>query len=115
MKLIRQFFATMLALLLLAVAASVSAADVEEGKRLAWDRSKGNCLACHAMQGGDQAGNIGPPLIAMKARFPDREVLWNRIYDARSANEITRMPPFGEHGILTYEEIDKIVDYLYKL
>jgi len=115
MKPIKQFIAGIIALLMLAMAAFASAGSVEEGKKIAWDRKLGNCLACHAMQGGEQAGNIGPPLIAMKSRFPNREALWDRIYDAREANEGTRMPPFGVHGILTYEQIDKIVDYLYSL
>src|SRR4030042_2459779 len=44
------------------------------GKDLAFDRKKGNCLACHAMPtqpDAVSAGQYGPPLIAMSARFPD--------------------------------------------
>ena len=43
-----------------------------EGKRYATDRKQGNCLACHMMGDGQSPGNIGPPLIAMQARFPDK-------------------------------------------
>ncbi|MCK4676092.1 MAG: c-type cytochrome, partial [Gammaproteobacteria bacterium] len=50
-------------------------ADIAKGKKLAFDRKKGNCLACHQIEGGTLAGNIGPPLIAMKARFPDYDKL----------------------------------------
>ena len=55
---------------------SVIAADkkmdpLEKGKKIAFNKKKGNCLACHLIPGGDQPGNIAPPLIAMKGRFPD--------------------------------------------
>ena len=52
-------------------AGAADAADLEKGKQLAFDGKKGNCLACHQIEGGTLAGNIGPPLVAMKARFPD--------------------------------------------
>ena len=42
---------------------------VEEGRELAFDRRKGNCLACHIMAGGTLAGTVGPPLLAMKVRY----------------------------------------------
>ena len=88
---------------------------MQSGKKLAMERSKGNCLACHMMDDGPLAGNIGPPLIAMKARFPDREVLFGQIWDSTVRNPDSRMPPFGEYGILTQDEIERIVDYLYTL
>ena len=86
-----------------------------EGKEIAFDRRKGNCLACHMIDDGLSPGNIGPPLVAMKARFPDRDRLYNQIYNSMKFNPGTRMPPFGEHRILTEEEINKVVDYLYTL
>ena len=39
------------------------------GQLLAMDRSKGNCLACHVIADGEQPGNIGPPLFAMKVDY----------------------------------------------
>jgi sulfur-oxidizing protein SoxX len=86
-----------------------------EGKRLTMERSKGNCLACHAIDDGNLPGNVGPPLVAMKQRFPDRQVLREQVCDATVRNPYTRMPPFCRHGILTSEEVDLIVDYLYTL
>ena len=85
------------------------------GKALVMEKSKGNCLACHAIANGKQPGNIGPPLMVMKARFPDAEILHKQIWDATENNPDTRMPPFGRHGILSREEIDLIVEYLYTL
>lgn len=86
-----------------------------DGKKIAFDRKKGNCLACHVMDDGDMAGNIGPPLIVMKARFPDREALKAQIWDATTKNSISIMPPFGKHQILSDAEIEKLLDYLYTL
>lgn len=87
----------------------------EAGKQIAVDRKKGNCLACHVMGEGPLPGNIGPPLVAMKARFPDKAKLRGQIWDATQTNPNTMMPPFGRHEILTEEEIDKVVEYVYTL
>jgi sulfur-oxidizing protein SoxX len=82
------------------------------GKDLAFDRAMGNCLACHMIAGGDLPGNIGPPLIGMAARFPDKAKLKAQIYDARVANPNTIMIPFGPMGILNDEQLDKVVDFI---
>lgn len=83
------------------------------------DRKKGNCMACHQFKGLEktrlQAGNIAPPLIAMKQRFPDKAKLRNKIYDAPATSKNTSMPPFGRHDILSGKEIDNIVEFLYTL
>ncbi len=96
-------------------AANASEATVAEGKKLAFNRKKGNCLACHAIEGGALPGNIGPPLVAMKARFPDAAVLRAQIWNASAANPDTIMPPFGRHQILSDDEIDKITAFIHTL
>ncbi len=88
---------------------------IAEGKKIAFDRRKGNCLACHIMDDGQFPGNHGPPLIFMERRFPDKQKLRDRIFDATASNPNSMMPPFGRHGILTEEEIDKITEYVYTL
>ena len=88
------------------------------GKDIAFDRSKGNCLACHAMpgvQGAESPGTIGPPLVAMKARFPDRAKLRAQIWDATAMNPRSSMPPFGKHKVLTDQEVDKVTDFIHGL
>lgn len=98
------------------VADGTQAADsIERGRELAFDRRKGNCLACHAIDGGDLAGNYGPPLLLMKSRFPDRDVLRAQIWDASVRLPSTRMPPYGRHRILTEDEIDLVVDFILSL
>lgn len=89
---------------------------VEEGKKIAFGRSDGNCLACHMMPGGTSPGNIGPALIAMKMRFPDKQKLYDRVWGSEKPKDVySMMPFFGQNGILTDEEISKVVDYLYTL
>lgn len=88
---------------------------LEEGKNLAFTRKKGNCLACHMIIGGVSPGNIAPPLVAMQQRFPDKAVLKAQIYDASKNNSETMMPLFGRYEVLTKDELDKVVDYIYSL
>lgn len=97
------------------LALAADAQVIEAGKKLAFDRKKGNCLACHQIQGGNLPGNIGPALVAMKARFPDKAVMRAQIWDATVGNPNTMMPPFGRHEIMTDAEIDKVVEFIYSL
>ena len=94
---------------------SAYAASAEEGKKIAEDRRKGNCTSCHAYEGADMPGNAAPPLVAMKARYPDKEKLRAQIADPTKANPNTIMPPFGKHGILSNDEIDNIVEWVHTL
>ena len=88
---------------------------VEEGRQLAFDVKKGNCLSCHMIPGGQSPGNISVPLVAMKMRFPDKDVLRQNVWDQPAFRPNAMMPPFGRHRILTEQEIDKIVEFLYTL
>ena len=100
---------------LLSTAAMAADDAVAQGKELAFDRKKGNCLGCHAIEGGELPGNIGPPLIAMKARFPDKKKLYDQIWDATARNPMTPMPPFGKHKALTDKQVELITEYIYTL
>lgn len=117
----RKFAAVVSGLLVVLSATASLAAEAkkeETGKDIAYNRSKGNCLACHAMPGlpdAAQPGNGGPPLIAMQARFPDKAVLRAKIWDATVSNPASHMPPMGKHGVLTEKEIDKVVDFVHGL
>ncbi|HUU72424.1 MAG TPA: sulfur oxidation c-type cytochrome SoxX [Burkholderiales bacterium] len=116
----RNMVVTLLPFALLAHDANAGAniSQINEGRRLAHDFDKGNCLACHAAPSDPEAitrANIAPPLVAMRARFGDREALRSQIWDAAQNNPDTIMPPFGRHLILTGDEIELIIDYLYTL
>lgn len=87
---------------------------VTQGGCIATTRKKGNCNACHAIAGTTH-GNIAPPLVSMKKRFPDKVKLREQIWDASKANPQTVMPPFGRHQILTPDELDKVVEFIWTL
>ena len=88
---------------------------VSEGQKLAFDRGKGNCLTCHAIKGGDLPGTIGPALIDIKGKYPNRDELVAILHDETKRNPQTVMPPFGRNRILTDTEINAIVDFLQTL
>lgn len=90
---------------------------IEEGKKIAFDRVKGNCLACHMIADGTAPGEIGPPLMAMQARFPDKQKLFDKIWGKPGVEAVpeSQMLPFGRNKALTDDEISKIVEYLYTL
>lgn len=72
-----------------------------------------NCQQCHEIKGIDNYGNVGPSLVDIKARYPDRKEVAAIINDETKRNPQTVMPPFGRNLILTNQEIETIVDYLY--
>jgi sulfur-oxidizing protein SoxX len=90
--------------------ASAAALD---GQKLAFERSKGNCLTCHEIKGGASPGNVGPELNNMKERFPKRADLIAIVSDETKRTPQTVMPPFKRNLILNEKEIEAIVDFLY--
>jgi sulfur-oxidizing protein SoxX len=100
---------------LLAQAVAAEATLAETGKAVAENRTKGNCFACHDYPGAVLPGNVGPKLMNMKARFPDKAKLRAQIFDATKNNPNTIMPPFGKHRILTEQELDAVVEWVLTL
>ncbi len=72
-----------------------------------------NCQQCHQIKGITDYGNVGPSLLGLKSRYPDRKDVVAIVNDETKRNPQTVMPPFGRNLILTKQEIDTIVDYLY--
>jgi len=97
-----------------AVAAGASDKLLAEGKAI-FSKKKGNCLACHRIEGGRMAGDIAPPILMMKMRYPNKAKLRAQIWDATKANPDTVMPPFGKHRIMSEAEIDKVTEFIYSL
>ena len=92
--------------------------SVDRGRQIAHDHFKGNCLACHQMPKDKSAkskANIAPALIDIKIKYPEKESLFDRIYDPSSINPNTIMPPYGKNSILSTQEISDLIDYLYTL
>ena len=110
--------AAVLLVSIMAIPATAFAGEAEmaaEGKQIAFNRKKGNCLACHAIDDGVSPGNIGPPLVKMNTRFPNKGAMRDQIWDATKRNPDTPMPPFGRHKILSEADIDKIAAYIWTL
>jgi L-cysteine S-thiosulfotransferase len=97
------------AMLAAALGATAAAAAEPDARTLCME----NCQQCHQVRGVDNTGNIGPVLANMKARFPDRKVLFAIIFDETKRNPQTVMPPFGRNLILTNQQINTIIDFLY--
>lgn len=93
----------------------ISQQRLDDGKQLAFARSKGNCLACHQIEDGDTPGNIGPPLLAIATRFDNKIQLRRQIWDATEFNPLSSMPPFGKNKIISEREIDLVVDYIWSI
>jgi L-cysteine S-thiosulfotransferase len=89
-----------------------SASSAAEGQKLAFSKSKGNCVTCHEIKGYTNSGNVAPVLNDMKKRF-SRKDLYQIIFDETKRNPHTVMPPFGRNLILTHSEIESIIDFLY--
>ena len=92
--------------------------SIDRGRVIAHDHFKGNCLACHQMPKDKSAkskANIAPALIDIKIKYPEKESLFDRIYDPSSINPNTIMPPYGKNSILSTQEISDLIDYLYTL
>ena len=85
------------------------------GKQISFQRDKGNCLACHIIEDGEDPGNIGPALDNIQAKFATKSQLKALIWDATQFNSKTSMPPYGKNKILNPEELDQVVDYIWSL
>jgi len=102
------------------------AGDPANGRTVAINRTKGNCLACHAMPIPEQQfhGETGPSLYGVGNRLSEGE-LRLQLVNSKVTNENTMMPSFYRtHGfyrplkkfagkpILSAQEVEDIVAYL---
>ena len=105
------------------------AGDAKNGRKLAINRKKGNCLACHTMPIPEQQfhGETGPTLYGVAKRLSEGE-LRMQIVNSKVTNENTMMPAFYRtfgytrplkkfigKTILKPQEVEDIVAYLQTL
>jgi len=109
------FFLFCLILLLVSCAYSTKQQHLATGTHLRFQRDKGNCLACHIIDDGEEPGNIGPALVDIQVKFSEKSQLKAIVWDATQFNAQSSMPPFGRNEILTAEELDLVVDYIWSL
>ena len=113
----RYFLSLMMLLFLSACVVNNQKAEISttQGKQISFQRNKGNCLACHSIENGEDPGNIGPALVNIQQKFTKKSQLKSLIWDATQFNENTSMPPFGKNKILTPEELEAVVEYIWEL
>lgn len=86
--------------------------DPTRGQALANERSKGNCVACHLLKGAEQPGSKGPDLTTYGTWGRSDAETYALVYDMRSRNPDTVMPPAGTNQILTEQELRDVVAFL---
>ena len=95
-------------------------AELGRGMQFSDDPKKpngANCYACHQLSPKQEAyGTIGPSLyqFAKKRGYTEetRRYAWAKIYDAEAFSACTNMPRFGQHHILTEQQIRDVVALL---
>ena len=102
------------------------AGDAANGRKLAVNRKKGNCLACHVMPISEQSfhGETAPSLYGVANRLSEGE-LRLQLVNSKVTNENTMMPSFYRvtgynrilkkfdgKTILSAQEVEDIVAYL---
>ena len=104
--------------------------NVERGKAIASDGSKGNCLACHQLpiDGIEAYGTIGPPLAGIGSRQTEAFIRL-RVVDTRNINPMSIMPgfyrdpglinrpgkPYIGRTFLTAQQVEDVIAYLVTL
>ncbi|MFO1267418.1 MAG: sulfur oxidation c-type cytochrome SoxX [Rubrivivax sp.] len=88
------------------------AGNAAQGRQIAQARNRGNCLACHVMPGGTQPGSRGPDLSRFGSSGRSAAEAYAMVYDMRTVNAETLMPPFGTNEVLTDQELRDVVAFL---
>ena len=108
-------FLAILSTLAAPVAAQVVPPIEMDAMKIMTNPNIGNCTACHAIPANDKivAGDVGPPFIGMKDRFPDIKKLRAAIADQKKISPDTIMPPFERTKILNAAQIDAVTQLVY--
>ena len=103
--------------------------DPANGRKVAINRKKGNCLACHMMPIAEQPfhGEVGPDLAGIGSRYTAGEIRL-RVVNPKILNDASIMPAFyradGYHRVLknfkgktiiSAQEVEDVVAYLVTL
>lgn len=96
-----------------AMAFAATPQQVAAGEKIATTKSLGNCDACHSFDGAVEPGNVGPALKDVKSMIPNRKTFYEIVYDEEKRNPHTVMPAFGKNLILSPQQINEVIDFLY--
>ena len=104
---------------------SAEPGDAARGRKIVLDHALSACVLCHEVPDNEgPAGNIGPSLAGVGARFSARE-LRLRIVDSTRLNPNSVMPPYfrttglnrpaserGGRPVLNAQQVEDVVAYL---
>ncbi len=101
--------------------------DAVNGRKVAIDRSRGNCLACHKLPVAEEEfhGELGPSLVKVGKKLTEEKLRY-RVVNIQNMNADSVMPPFYKNPdelsrvvekyrgrtILTAQEVEDVVAYL---
>ena len=89
--------------------------DPKKGEALAFDRARGgSCVACHIMGKTTPTlpGSVGPDLSTVGTWQRSDQYLFNYVFDPRSVNQHSVMPPWGTNRLFNVQEIQDIVAFM---
>jgi sulfur-oxidizing protein SoxA len=88
--------------------------DPKEGRKLFMSRRIGPCTGCHLIRGDDvwPAGSAGLDMQNFGEKNYSDEEVYRMIYDMRTVNPNTIMPPWGPIGMLKADQIVHIIAFL---
>lgn len=86
--------------------------DAERGEKIATNLRWGNCIACHALP-KHEGGSIGPSLKGYAFREIPLDVTYQRLWDVRYYNPNAFMPVYGPNKVLTDQDIQDVLAFLY--
>jgi sulfur-oxidizing protein SoxX len=89
--------------------------DPARGRELALAREKGYCIVCHELPGEAWPGTVGAKVLNFKQHKYPNALVFQQIFDSRTFNPNSVMPPYGTFGILNEQEIRDLVAYLQSL
>lgn len=77
----------------------------------------GNCYACHQLDPEEMAyGTLGPSLTGYGARGQSKAMLeytWTKLWNTHAYNVCSHMPRFGAAGILTEQQLQDVMAFLF--
>lgn len=104
--------------------------DPVAGKKLALERKKGNCIACHMLPvpEAEFPGNLGPPLVGIASRLAEGEIRL-RVVDIKQLIPNSIMPgyyrnpeyltnvkkKYRDKTVLSAQEVENIMAWLLTL
>lgn len=86
--------------------------DAARGEKIAINVRWGNCIGCHSLP-NHEGGTIGPSLKGYGHREMPLDYTYQRIWDVRFYNPNAFMPVYGPNKVLTDQDIQDVMAFIY--